>query len=70
MTELNRPIKRKFNYVRNLRRPIMILIEPEGFIKLKEKGGRSWEEISIESLYCHLIAARVEKEREEKRRKR
>ncbi len=56
MTELKTPIKREFRSLSSrIRRPIIILIDPDGYIRLKEKGGRNWHSLSIELAYYLAI---------------
>ena len=69
MTELKTPIKREFRSLSSrIRRPIIILIDPDGYIRLKEKGGRNWHSLSIELAYYLAIKNSSEEVNDKKRK--
>ena len=69
MTELKRIIKRKVES-RTLRYPLIVQLEPGGILKLREKGGRRWYSITLESLYKKLVASAIMEEKKEEKRER
>jgi len=56
MIELTKTVKRRMQCKR-IRRPLIVQLEPEGILKLKEKGSRKWYTICLESLYFRLVKA-------------
>lgn len=62
MTGLNKPLKCKMKS-RTLQHELIILIEPNGILKLKEKGGRTWYPVDLETLYKRLVFEDVRREK-------
>lgn len=58
MTDLTKPVKRKMKS-RTLQHELVVLLEPGGILKLKEKGGRTWYSVELETLYKRLVAQEV-----------
>lgn len=66
MTQLKKVIKRELNS-KTLRHSLVVQLDPEGIIRLKEKGSRRWYEIGIEALYWRL--AKIEAKEPKRERK-
>ena len=66
MTELTKPVKRKMKS-RTLRHELVVLIEPGGILKLREKGGRKWYSVDLETLYKRLVFEEVSRDKKIRR---
>lgn len=66
MTQLKKVLKRELNS-KTLRHNLIVQLDPEGIIRLKEKGSRRRYEIGIEALYWRL--AKIEAKEPKGRRK-
>lgn len=63
MTKLARPIRREFSSGLFDRRSLIITLDTDGYIRLREKSSRRTYSISFEALYLLLI--RQKKSRKE-----
>lgn len=64
MTQLKSLIKREFkSSLKSIRNPIIIQLDPNGYLRLKEKGGRQWYSISLETLYCLLVKDSIRRDK-------
>lgn len=68
MTKLTRPVKREFQSGLFDRRPLLVMLDSDGYVRLREKRSRRVYSISFEALYLLLVRQkRMEVESREKK---
>jgi hypothetical protein len=68
MTTLNRPVKREFSSGLFDRRSLIITLDTDGYLKLREKSSRRVYGISFESLYLLLVRQKRQEEEAQKKK--
>jgi hypothetical protein len=63
MIDFKRKVTRKISNPRRLRHPLIIQLDPQGILRLREKSGRHWYSIGLEELYVVLVAAEIKKQK-------